>query len=337
MTQHALPRAKTGGTAMPTKGTTTDVGADTPTSKSKGTVDSLVDNILGPVAPKSTLPKEETTSEDVSEDTATDVKDELSDSESDESSSEESSEDSTEEVVPASKHKKALESMQKRIDRLVSERKALEENKAKPKTQEDKLAQLSEREHEDLIENTTEAIEESLADIRDARRNDPDQAPVLQKRLEELRELRRNAKDSLKNAPKKFQSKQNEHLSAMMNEIKDIDPEVTEGKGALWEIANRVYSRMPSLHTSLTGKAEALAIASEYYLESKKMGDGQEKARDLSKKVTTLKRKTTLDSKTRNANVDHVSSRKLWDKAKHGTYFDKLAAVRTLVPDEFIN
>jgi hypothetical protein len=327
------------------KGKQSEVGETQPTEKSTQELENLVSNVLDAPAPppKSTLTKEEKGLEQEEESQDAENQEEKSESgeagseeQPAEESSEEKQEDS-EDVVPLSKHQKALDSMQRRIDKLTAEIKQSDlKAQSKASTQEEKLMNLTGPELDELQESTTEAIEDVSADIRDARRNDPDNVQALEKRLGELRDLRRNAKKASKDAPRRFQMKQIEHLNEMVQEVKEIDPEVTNLRGDLWEVATRIYKRMPSLQSSVTGQAEALAAAAEYYVEQQSAQGSREKASALSQKVANLKRKTALEGKNRVATAEKVSSKKLRDVAKSGNYYDKLSYIKTLVPDEFL-
>lgn len=316
------------------KGKNSEVGETQPTENSKKDIDDLVSDVLGAPEDAPNLEKQEevtedTTDQDTAEETTQDSEESEEASEDSEEESEETSEED-EDVVPASKHQKALEKMQKRIDALTQKLKANEaKEQSQAKTQDEKLAQLSVSELNELRENAEEAI-------IDAKVSAKTDGTDVAARVNELKELRRAIDRTITEAPKRFQSKQISHLNEMLQEVKEIDPSVVEMKGELWETAKRVYSRMPSLHTSETGQAEALAIATEYFLERQTAKAGREQTSNLSKKVANLKRKTSLEGKTRVANSEQVSHKKIRDKAVKGDYFDKLNFVKTLVPDEFL-
>lgn len=321
---------------MVTKGKASEVGETSPTDKSKEVLDNLVGDVLGTPAPqpdsKETLDQEpeqglEEEQQEGLEDEQSEESDQLD--ESDEADQDDQSEED-EDVVPASKHKKVLEKMQKRIDKLVAERESARiKEQETAKTPEQKLASLSVEELSELREN----VDESIMDAKVSAKVD---GTDVSERLSELKALKKSIDQTVKDLPKRFQAKQLDHLNKMAETVKEIDPGVVEQKGELWNTAVRVYQRMPSLQRSETGQAEALAIAAEYYLEQKSFQGSREKANTLSRRVNKLKAKTALDSKNRVANQADTSQRKLRDKALKGTYDDKLAFVKTLVPDEFI-
>ncbi len=323
---------------MSTKGKTSEVGENQPTEKSLENIESLVDDVLDvpAQAPKSTLEKSDAGLEEVEEDETEEQSGEAKDQEeaSEETSEEtpekkdvEDSED--EDVVPKSKHKKALENMQKRIDNLVKEREALrEKEQSQAKTQDEKLAALSVDELGELREN----VEDSIIDAKVSAKTDGEDVTA---RLQELKELKRAIDRTVKDAPNRFQKKQVDHFNAVAQEVvKDIPS--NEDQQEVLEIAKRIFNRSNSMMKSETGQAEALAMAAEHFLEKKSLETGREQNSSLSKKVARLKQKTALDSKNRNANVETQTSRNMRDKAIKGTYYDKLDFVKSLVPDEFL-
>lgn len=330
---------------MTTKGNVSDIGANAPTENSKLNIDKLVDNVLDAPVTKENSARVKGEPRNEPEQSTDALQDELTSTEedSDETSTEETSDESAteddddssatddEDVIPASKHRKTLEKMQKRIDAIVAENKALRAKQESATTQESKLEALSDKELMELRDNVDEAI-------MDAKVSAKVDGTDMTAKINELKSLKKSIDSTVKNAPQRFQEKQMNNLRSMMDEVKDIDPEIVNMKGELWNTLKNVYQRTPSLHSSETGPAEALALATEYYLEKRSQNSGREKASTLSKKVATLKRKTTLDSKTINANQADISSKKLRDKAIRGTYWDKLEYVsKTLVPDEFLH
>lgn len=323
---------------MTTKGKQSEVGEERPTQKSIKDVDDIVDNVLGsPTAPKSTLPKEpeedlgDAPEEEGLEKEPENEEDLEQPKETPKKDGEDTDEES-EDVVPLSKHKKILEKLQRRIDQKTAEVESLKTAESqKTRTPEEKLQGLSTQELNELRENVQDAI-------IDAKVTAKTEGTDMSDRLTELRNLNRSIEENIKSAPSRFAQKQLSHLEDMTETVKDLDPQIVDRKGELWETAKRVYQRMPSLQRSETGQAEALAIAAEYYVEKKSFESGRERTSTLQRKVSTLQKKTSLDGKRHNADSEQVSRRALKDKAIRGTYDDKLAYVRnTLVPDEFLN
>lgn len=315
---------------MTTKGQASEIGENTPTEKSKMDLTSLVDEVVGEPAP-STETEVKVTDADP---TAPEEGLEAEISETPESTAEpEGDKEATSEdddVIPKSKYEKVRQKMQERIDSLTAKLKDRDSEANQPKTQEEKLEILSAHELNELREN----IDDALLDAKvSAKVDGSDQT----KRIEELRLLRRNVEKTARTAPERFMKAQVKHLEQMVAEVKDIDPAIVERKGDLWKTAANIYQRMPSLHRTETGQAEALAIATEYFLEKKQMDSGRARTSDLQQKVSFLKKKTALDSKTLSVDQAIQSGKKLRDKAKHGSYYDKLDFVKTLVPDDFLS
>lgn len=336
---------------MATKGTQSEVGESSPTEKTIGNLDNLVDDVIpdhvhsslneseeGLEADQKPVKKKKEEEDDSDDQPESDSKDsEESDAEDDASDSDESGDDSDsendeldDEVVPASKYKKALDKMQKRIDSLVAEREEAKlREQSEAKTQVQRLEQLSVTELNELREN----VEESIMDAKVEARVD---GVDVSAKLAEYKELKKNIEATAKKLPQLFAKKQAVQLSKMVETVKDIDPNVVNQRGDLWETAKRIYGRMPSLQQSETGQAEALAMAAEYYVEKKSIEGGREKVSTLSKKVSNLKKKTALDSNARKGNQQQLTSKKLRDKAVNGTYYDKLDFVGSLIPEDFI-
>lgn len=330
------------------KGNKSDIGETSPTDKTLGNLDSMVDDVI-PNHVHSSLNKEEVgldeekkeelkDESEETEDTEDTQDDKEGDSEDDADSGDESGDDSDseddsvedEDVVPKSKLKKIQDKMQKRIDSLVAEREAEKlKTQSEAKTQTQKLEQLSVQELNELRDNVDESIMDAKVEAK------VDGTDVSAK-LAELKELKRNIESTSKNLPQVFAKKQATHLSKMIETVKEIDPNVAEQRGDLWEVAKNIYGRMPSLQSSETGQAEALAMATEYYVERKSIEGGRDKVKSLSKKVSNLKKKTALDSNARKGNQQQVSSKKLRDKAVRGDYYDKLSFVGSLVPDDYL-
>lgn len=320
---------------MTLKGKQTEVGEEKPTQKSMKDVEDLVDDVLdSPSAPKSTLPKEPEKEDltEAKEEDGLEEKGEESSEEEEPKKDDEETEDDKEDVVPISKHKKILEKLQRRIDQKTAEVESLKASESqKARTPEQKLQGLSTQELNELREN----VQDAIIDAKVAAKTE---GTDMSARLTELRNLNRSIEESIKSAPARFAQKQLTHLDDMAETVKDLDPQIVNRKGELWETAKRVYQRMPSLQRSETGQAEALAIAAEYYVERKSFESGKERTSTLKREVSTLKKRTSLDGKRHNADSDQVSRRAMKEKAIRGTYDDKLAFIKnTLVPDEFLN
>lgn len=312
------------------KGMSSNVGENSPTDETNKTIDALVDEALG----TSKAPEQADKGLEDKEDDASESEN-LESSEGDEVEGDVDSEDSDaseeeEEVVPRSKHQKALEKQQRRIDELTNKIRQFEaKEQKKPETQAEKLEALGQNDLEELLDNTTDAIAEAKYQ---AKADGTD----VSKKLEELQSLRRNIRQTMKDAPNRFVNKQTAVLDSVIAEVKDLDPSVTDRKGELWNTALRIYQSSPSLQKTVTGQGEAMRLAAEHFLSLRQSAQGLEKNSELTKKVNRLKQKTTLDGNVRKGNEQALQQRKVKDKAIGGTYDDKLAFVKTLVPDEFI-
>lgn len=315
-----------------------EIGESGATDETRSKIDSLVDEVVGGSAQtplednQDGLKTKDKPEDEIEEESGeTETEEEVSSDDSDESKDSDEDEHSDEDVMPASKVKKMQEKMQKRIDALTAEREAFREQaESQAKTQEQKLELLSTKELQELSEN----VDDAIMDAKVAQKVDGED---MTKRITELKELKRAIKHNITEAPKKFAKRQLEHFQKMAETVKEIDPEVMSNKGELFGIAQRIYQRSVSLQRSETGQAEALAMAAEYYLDRKSLENGRSHNKDLSKKVSELKRKTALDGKTRTANADQVSQRKIRDKAVKGDYYDKLNFVQSLIPDDFLH
>ena len=314
---------------MELKGKSSEVGEGSPTDETKKAIDSLVDNALGSQKAPEQDTKNLSEQEDESDESQETEGEEGESLECDGESEDESKEE--EEVVPQSKHKKALEKQQRRIDELTNKIRQYEaKEQKKPETQQEKLEALSQSDLEELLDNTTDAIAEAKYAAKV-------EGVDVSKKLEDLQALRRSVRQTIKDSPNRFVNKQTAVLESVISEVKDLDPEVVEKKGKLWQLAGRIYSSSPSLQKTVTGQGEAMRLAAEHLLMIQQSSQGLEKVSDLSKKVNKLKQKTTLDGNVRRGNEQNIQNRKIRDRAVNGTYDDKMAFVKTLIPDDFLS
>lgn len=315
---------------MELKGKSSAVGESSPTDETKKHIDSLVDDALGSKkAPESA-------------DTGLSEKEEESDEpeglegaegdapETDGEAEDDSESKDEDEVVPQSKHKKALEKQQRRIDELTNKIRQYEaKEQKKPETQQEKLEALSTSDLEELLDNTTDAIAEAKYAAKV-------EGVDVSKKLNELQSLRRAVRETIKDAPNRVNRKQTEILESVIAEVKDLDPEVTQRKGKLWSLAARIFTSTPSLQKTVTGQGEAMRLAAEHLLSMQQSSQGLEKVSDLSKKVNRLKQKTNLDGNVRRGNEQVIQQRKIKERAINGTYDDKHAFIKSLIPDDFL-
>lgn len=308
------------------KGKSSNVGEESTTDETKKTVKSLVDEVLG----SNKAPEQETEGLEQEESAESESEDNAQ-SESVEVEGEESSEEGVEEeVIPKSKHNKVLEKQQRRIDELTNKIRQYEAKaEKKPETQTEKLEALSQDDLEELLDNTTDAIAEAKYQAKL-------EGVDVSKKLDELQTLRRNVRQTIKDAPNRFGRKQLEVLETVIAEVKELDPNVESRKGELWNMAIGIYHNTPSLQKTITGQGEAMRLAAQHILALRQSSQGLEKNSELRKKVNSLKQKTTLDGNVRKGNEAAITQRKIRDKAINGTYEDKHAFVKSLIPDDFL-
>jgi len=309
-----------------------EVGAEGPTEASKKVVDSIVDDVLG--LPESNNKKKEEKKEKESADDKPDLTeaDEQADTaeedgEQPESEGEdegepaegESEEKTDEDLIPKSK-------VQERIDSLTAKIKTLQSENAKlsnkpPQTQEEKLEKLSIQDLKSLKRQT-----------KLAQRAEKDDSRYVQ-----LVDLEEKVDEMITNYPARFQQKQLSNLNSILPEVAKVDPLVLQGKGDLWNTAASIYQRSQALQSSEMGQVEAMMLAAEHIALKKSTDSGRQKVADLNQQVTTLKKKTSLEGKTRVSTERSNNIAKLREKARTGDIVDKENFFReALVPDEFL-
>jgi hypothetical protein len=318
------------------KGKSSDVGSTGPTEQTQQTMDALVEDVLGaspdpveekPVTETAEEIKEKSLDSEAPEE---EPKAEEPEEEEEQEEEEETTAEEDEEVVPKSKHKKTLDKMQKRIDELTQKIKQHEAKETKePETQAERLEALSVTELEELSDN----VDESLLDAKVQAKVD---GIDVTEKVKELKSLKQSIKKTMRDAPIRFQKKQMNILEEVTKDVSEIDPDVVSRKGDLWNLATKIYASSPSLQKTVTGQGEAMRLAAEHLLSVRQFSQGKEKVSELSRKVNSLKKKTTLDTNVRKGNEKVLSANKLREKARHGTFDDKLEFMKSLVPDDYI-
>jgi len=236
-----------------------------------------------------------------------------------ESSEEEKEEDNDEDLVPKSKVEDIKAKMQKRIDSEVAKRKELESKlDTKPDDNDKKLDNMS-----------VEELQSVKKQIRRALRHEDDD-----NKLDELEDLLDKVDEKIKTQPQRFFQKQMTNLSKILPDIsevyKDVETQINTGKGELVELAKTIYQRSRSMQGSPEGWAEAFQMAFEHLegLKTVSPKKDDERVNSLSRRLNTLKKKTTLSGKQSVANQESINSRKLYKKAVEGDVDDKLEYVR---------
>lgn len=254
-------------------------------------------------------------------------------SEDTEDKSEEDADETDDEVVPKSKHEKALKHMQKRLDSLTAKVKQYEAKPAvEPTSDPDKarLEKMSDNELKDLKRK-----------VRVAQARETDDT-----KLDQLVELELKIDEVSSNAPKRFEAAQLAAYNAKAEEIA-LDPEIEDINKAAPEIkaiAQRIYAQYPRLQRTEDGQAMALELAANHYKEIHKVSAGKEKVNELKRQNTSLKRKTGLDSPSHKGGAERANNKKLEARAygSQSTY-DKVEFISqdprfnvdALIPEEF--
>jgi hypothetical protein len=325
---------------MSDKGTKSDIGETVPTDKTKESFNSFVDDVINEhelpeggsaqddgistLGLKKSGPKElNIESDDDGNVSVTDGEEAEEEAPEEEETQGEAENEEEEEVVPKSELEKTKEAMQKRIDSLTAKLKTIQEAAPKePQSQEEKLERLSPDELKVLIEQTEDARDEALLEQN-------------KDKLQQLRKLHRNAVKALQEAPHRTYNRQVENLKPILESVADLDPNVKQGKGELWNLASAIYQRYSSLQRSETGMAEAMVLAAERFQEIKLSASGKQKLVKASQQVQALKKKTALEGKSRIQTTNKESKEKLRNRAVNGTYYDKLDFVASLIPENF--
>lgn len=253
---------------------------------------------------------------------------------SEESEESEDGEESDDEVVPKSKHEKALKHMQKRLDSLTAKVKQYESKPAAEPTSDPDKAKL-----EKMSDTELKALKHK---VRVAQARETDDA-----KLDQLVELEMKIDEVASNAPSRFEAAQLSAYNAKAEEIA-LDPEIEDINKAAPEIkaiAVKIYQQYPKLHKAEDGQAMALELAANHYKEIHKLSAGKEKVDELKRQNTTLKRKTGLDSPSHKGNTASTQSNKKLEAKAYGSHstYDKEAFIASdprfnidsLIPDEF--
>lgn len=267
---------------------------------------------------------EEEESEEDSEDDDSDEPGYESD-ESEEYEEEESEEETEDDLIPRSK-------VQKRIDAITAEKRALEERVAAlesqraPKQvdeQRSKLEAMSEAELKSLKRQTLIEWKNESDDDRSA----------------QLMELNEKIDDVMKSAPVRFESKQVSKLheavksTVSRGEVKDFEKASNE----IFKLAKEIFQDSETLKKSESGQAEAWKLAVRHYKAISSSSGRKVDNKQLKRQINNLKKKTSLDSGSMRGSESRTRTNKLFEKAKHGDMYAKEAYVKHVLPiDDFI-
>lgn len=273
------------------------------------------------------------------------VEDEQPDEEvadSEEESTDEATEDVSEEesqeedMIPKSK-------VQKRIDALTARIKQLEAETAKPKVDSTPKDDLTMK-----LEAMSEAeLKQAKREARLSQIKHSDDEEMVNK----LIDLEEKIDATLHAAPQRFEQQQvqNFQKSAEKLALRAVEDGIDISKSAesIKKIAMDIYQESPELQKSVYGQGRALELAYRHYREVSKFGTTKETGKSelnrLKSQVNTLKKKTSLDTKTVKGNMDKTRSEDIRRKAMSGNYREKLAFIKddprfnidAMIPSEY--
>lgn len=238
-------------------------------------------------------------------------------------------EEDMEEVVPKSK-------VQKRIDELT----------AKNKHMEQKLRELEALKEEPKDDITKQLEAMSPLELKAAKmevRKAQIRAQGDDAKLNELLELEDKIVSVMENAPKTFLNNQIDIGKKAYIEVASQFEE-SQVKNIL-AAAKEIYDSEPLFQKDINGQAAAIKLAAKHFKAINSAPGDRTKESELKRQVNSLKRKTTLDTKTGQVNSDKVKLDAMRTKAIGGTYQNKVDLVRThpmfnvekMIPDELKN
>lgn len=295
-------------------------------AEEKNQLDQAQNKLVGDLLSSLDLPEEKPKEEAEDKEEPKEEKPEESTGDSEET---ESKDEPDEEVIPKSKHEKALKHMEQRLNNLT----------AKLKQYESKPAENSSDSDRDRLEKMSEdQLEELRLQVREAQLDETDRG-----KRKELLSLERKIEVVLREAPERFNKAQLSAYNAKAEEIAS-DPEIEDINKAAPEIkkiAQEIYSRYPKLQRSEDGQAMALELAANHYKDINKLSVNKDKVDDLKRQNNTLKRKTALDSASHKGTVKKQVDVKALGRG--ASSYDREAFVRddprfnidSLIPDDF--
>lgn len=269
---------------------------------------------------------EEVVDEDVIDDTEDIIEDDI----------EESDIDDDEDLIPRSKYEKAIQRLEKRVSKVLEENRKLKSQSTQKATIKDpdmaKLEGMSKQELKDL------RIKVKLAQ----RREDDDT------KYADLLSLEDKIDTVIESAPKRFADVQVRHFQEKSQEIAEElnDDDTIDFKKAsesILKTANDIYARYPKFKKLEEGQAIALEMAYEHWKEVQRLSAGKSKITDLKRKNSKLRKRTSLDRSSVRGQVSKDKTKKLFNKARTGTLYDKEDYIKNdprfgidqFIPDEF--
>jgi len=240
-----------------------------------------------------------------------DVEKDLSEEELDEAVEDEEEEEDQgeikedEEMIPASKLKKRLESERIKRAELESRIRTLEAGKSSPTSDaKQKLESMDQSQLKELRRN-----------VRSELRIEEDS-----KRQEQLEGLLDDIYDVIQTIPQRFQQRQYDLLNEGINRIKSDESydhiDFEKHGSAIEKLGEKILAKHPRLSKLEDGLVIAMEQAVERYSNALKASKGESRVKEVKRKFTKLKQKTSLDSSTVKGDQKTKSIRKLYDKAK---------------------
>ncbi len=243
----------------------------------------------------------------------------------------EDTEEESEEVIPKSK-------VQKRFDELTARLKAqereLEELKASKETPKDEVTKQ-------LEGMTTDQLKAAKLEVRRAQFKAQDDDA----RLNELMALEDKIDSAMQQGPMNFQKAQQAAYVRAAEQIAEsgIIKNMETAAPQIMKIAKEIYMETPSFQKDINGQASALKLAVRHYTAINSVTGDKSKETELKRQVNTLKRKTTLDTKSGKANADKARLDSIEKAAMRGNLKQKIDFVAThpafnvdnMIPDEY--
>lgn len=282
---------------------------------------SLIDELPGIADKDKEEPKKEETVEDGEETTQEDTgTEEVGDGAGEEADPESTEDESGSEPEP--------KGVQKRIEKLLRDKRELEARLSKLEAQSEKS---SDPDKEKLQSMNSDELREVKRKVRLAQiQNAADESKVA-----ELMELEDKIDATIQSLPGRF----NERQVARFNEAvasTDID-NLDSVKGKIFEQAKLIYGMMPEIHSSEHGQARAWQLAVEHFKSLSRLSKGKTQVTELERKVNNLKKKVSLDSTVQKGNSKMNDDARAYKKALSGSEDDKLNFLRKKVDtDQFL-
>lgn len=222
-----------------------------------------------------------------------------------------------EELIPKSK-------FQKRLDEITREKRLLE---VRLRALEEKATQAPQTVDEDTAK-LQKMSESELQTLKRQVRVSQAKSAGDEAMLNKLLDLEEKIDNVARTAPQRFEqnqvSKFNEAVQMTAPEIPNFD----KAQKDIFALAKNIYDNAPELHRAEMGQARAWNLAVEHYKVLSKAQAGKANVADAERRMNTLKKKVSVDGAVRKVAASKDDGNKLYEKAKNGTFHDKLSFVR---------